>query len=358
LNSFTVSGAGWSHEVIVGELPTAAAALRRVCGDRPVPVVTDERVLALHGSRLESILDIVPITIPEGEESKNWTTLQQLTERFVDLGLTRDRPVIAFGGGSVGDVAGLAASLFKRGCAVVNIPTSLLAQVDSALGGKTAIDACGQKNLIGTFHPPALVVCDPAFLETLDERQLRAGYAEVVKYGLIGDQDFFAWCEANGAALLGGSGEARLYAVEHCLRAKARLIGDDLHDLSGRRALLNLGHSFGHAIETLTGFEAVLHGEAVAVGMTLAFALSLELGLCPPKDVERVRSHFANVRLPTTLAAVGLGGRGADLLPLLGKDKKASAAGPVLILARGIGRAFVAREIDPAQLADFLHKAD
>lgn len=354
LTSLAVSGAGWSHEVLIGDLAGAGAALRRLCGGGPPPLVTDERLLALHGQKLEQVLKFVPVTVPEGEEAKSWGTLQLLTRRFLELGLTREQPVIALGGGSVGDVAGLAAALFKRGCPVVHIPTTLLAQVDSAIGGKTAIDAFGQKNLVGAFHPPALVICDPDFLATLDQRQLRAGYAEIVKYGLIDDPPFFQWCEANGETLIGGSLEARHHAVEHCVRAKARLIGDDLRDLSGRRALLNLGHSFGHAIEALTGCRSVLHGEAVAVGMVLAFDLSSELGLCPAEDAALVRSHLDDAGLPTSLADVGLPKSGADLLPLLGQDKKASADGVVLILARGIGRAFVARDVPPDRLAAFL----
>lgn len=358
MTRFAVSGAGWSHEVFVGDLADARSAIRGLCRRSPSILITDERLLALHGAKLEAALDFIPIIVPEGEDAKSWATLQLLIERFHELGLTRDQPVIAFGGGSVGDVAGLAAALFMRGCPVVHIPTTLLAQADSALGGKTAIDAFGRKNLVGTFHPPALVVCDPSFLETLDQRQLRSGYAEVVKYGLIDDTSFFQWCQANGEALLDGSLEARCRAVEHCLKAKARLIGDDLHDLSGRRALLNLGHSFGHAVEALTGCESVLHGEAVSVGLVLAFGFSSELGLCPHADVDRARAHLRSSGLPTRLSDVGLAGRGPDLLPLMRQDKKAGAAGLVLILAHGIGRAFVATEVPQDRLRAFLEKAD
>ena len=356
MSSFTVSGAGWSHEVFVGAIDDALAALRKHCGTSPVPLVTDERLLALHGPKLERVCNFVPIIVPEAEDAKSWGTLQQLTERFDQLGLTREQPVIAFGGGSIGDVSGLAAALFKRGCPIVHLPTTLLAQVDSALGGKTAIDAGGQKNLVGTFHPPALIICDPGFLDTLEDRQIRAGYAEVVKYGLIDDAGFYRWCEVNAATLLAGNPDARRYAIEHCLRAKARLIGDDLRDLLGKRALLNLGHSFAHAIEALTGCGQVLHGEAVAVGMTLAFELSHRLGLCPAADAERVRSHIQSVELPTRLADVGVS-RGLDLLPLLARDKKAAADGMVLILVRGIGQAFVARNLPKDDVAAFLDSA-
>lgn len=357
MTSFRASGEGWSHDVIVGDLAGAAPALERLCAGRKVPLVTDGHVLELHGSALEPVLAFTPLIVAEGEEAKSWATLQQLIERFAGLGVTRDTPVVAFGGGSVGDVAGLAAALFKRGCPIIHLPTTLLAQVDSALGGKTAIDACGQKNLVGSFHPPALVVCDPSFLQTLDGQQLRAGYAETVKYGLIDDPQFFAWCERNGGALLAGSVEARRHVIEHCLRAKARLIGDDLHDTAGRRALLNLGHSFAHAIEALTGLAPVVHGEAVAVGMTLAFEFSHALGLCPAADAERVRSHLASAGLPTRLSQVGLEGRGAELLELLRRDKKVRGDTLVLILTRGIGKAFVAKDVPQDRLAEFLSAA-
>lgn len=320
--------------------------------------MTEERLLALHGAKLKDLVEVSPLIVPEGEAAKSWATLQRLTEGFHALGLTRQQPVIALGGGAVGDVAGLAAALFMRGCPVVHVPTTLLAQVDSAVGGKTAINACGRKNLVGAFHPPALVVCDPALLETLDQRQLRSGYAEVVKYGLVDDPTFFQWCEANGRSLLEGSLPARRRAIEHCLKAKARLIGDDLRDLSGRRALLNLGHSFGHAIEAQTGCEPILHGEAVAVGMMLAFSFSGELGLCPQSEIARVSAHLSACGLPTSLANLRLAGRGSDLLPLLRQDKKANSAGLVLILAHGIGQAFVANEVPQDRIADFLERAD
>ena len=222
---------------------------------------------------------------------------------------------------------GLAASLFKRGCPVVHFPTTLLAQADSAIGGKTAIDAFGEKNLIGTFHQPALVVADPAFLDTLDQRQLRSGYAEVVKYGLIDDPAFFAWCEANGARRARrpprpspaghrrgdpGQGPDRRRAISKTA--------------SGRRALLNLGHSFAHAIEAEAGLGNILHGEAVALGMVLAFRFSSELGLCPAADAERVATHLAACGLPTRLADVGLAKRGAKLTGWMARDKKNSRA--------------------------------
>lgn len=352
-----LSGQGWSHDVIVGPIARAAEAIARLCGSQRVPLVSDHKILSLHLAKLSGIADFEPIAIPAGETGKSWDTLRELTRRFADIGVTRQTPVIAFGGGSIGDVAGLAAAVFKRGCPVIHIPTTLLAQVDSAIGGKTAIDDLGQKNLVGAFHPPALVACDPQFLDTLDARQMRSGYAEVVKYGLIDDPDFFAWCQASGSKLLAGDVQARLTAIPHCASAKARFVEADLHDRAGTRALLNFGHTFGHAIEALAGSDAVLHGEAVAIGMALAFRFSAELGLCDGPDADRVARHLAHTGLPVTLAGAGLTGRGLDLLPLIAADKKAGPSGLTLILTRGIGQAFVERDADVAALERFLASA-
>lgn len=354
---FTAASGDSSHNVLIGPLGDAAAEIRALTGNRRVPLVTDPRLLDLYGARLNALVAIEPVLVPEGEAAKDWAPLRRLIERFAEIGVSRTTPVIALGGGSVGDVTGLAAALFKRGCPVIHVPTTLLAQADSALGGKTAIDALGQKNLVGAFHPPALVVADPAFLGTLDERQLRSGYAEVVKYGLIDDSAFFAWCEANGASLLAGDGGARLRAIEHCLRAKARFVADDLRDLAGQRALLNLGHSFGHAIESLSGFGAILHGEAVAVGLCLAFRYSAQIGLCAATDAERVRYHLAAGGLPTSLRAVGLDGRGGELLQLMRQDKKSLGGALSLVLVRGVGQAFLERAVDAAALQRFLAAA-
>lgn len=343
-----------SQDVLIGPIEDAAQAIRALSGGHRPLLVTDANILALHGERLRSLIDFEPLLVPQGEAAKSWDTLQHLITIFSQLGASRQTPVIALGGGSVGDVAGLAAALFKRGCPVIHVPTTLLAQADSAVGGKTAIDAAGQKNLVGTFHAPALVVADPAFLDTLDERQLRSGYAEVVKYGLVDDPSFFDWCERNGSALVGGDAGLRLHAVEHCLRAKARLIGEDFRDTSGRRALLNFGHSFAHAIEALAGFGTALHGEAVAVGMVLAFDFSAALGLCPASDASRVSAHLTSVGLPTSLADVGIDGGEPTLVPLIRADKKADAGRIALILTRGIGQAFLDRDVDAAALEHFL----
>jgi 3-dehydroquinate synthase len=251
----------------------------------------------------------------------------------------------------VGDLAGFAASILKRGCAWVQVPTSLLAQVDSSVGGKTAINSAAGKNLIGAFHQPAAVLIDPSTLDTLPERELRSGYAEVVKYGLIGDPDFFAWCEANGAALLAGDGAARIDAIETCVRAKAAIVAEDELETKGRRAILNFGHTFGHALEAETGF-AMLHGEAVALGMVLAFRFSAERGLCGEEEAERVAAHLEAVGLPARLEGVSA----KRLVERIGGDKKASGGRVPFILTRGIGEAFVDRSVEPGEVEAFLER--
>ena len=340
-------------DVLVSDLADALDRIADLGCGQPLPVVTDARLLALHGSKLAPVMLQPPILIPEGEAAKAWPTLAAIIDGLAQRNVRRGTPIIAFGGGSVGDVAGLAASLYKRGCPVIHIPTTLLAQADSAIGGKTAIDAAGQKNLVGTFHMPALVVADPALLDTLDPRQLVSGYAEIVKYGLIDDPAFFLWCETHGAALLAGDRDARRHAVTHCIRAKSRMVAPDPLDVHGQRALLNLGHSFGHAIEAIAGIGRLLHGEAIAIGMILAFRLSDLLGHCPEEDVVRLAHHLARVGLPSRLDQVGLAGSGDAILDQLGKDKKATSLGPALILVRGIGRAYLDPAVPRAALESF-----
>ena len=338
------------YDVLVGPFELAR--------DRLPPsfiLVSEPKVFALHGKRVRELLGgEPPILLPEGEAAKQWDVLHALLAQLDERRASRSTAIVALGGGSVGDVAGLAASLFKRGCPVIHLPTTLLAQADSAVGGKTAIDALGQKNLVGTFHMPTLVVADPSLLDTLDLRQLRSGYAEVVKYGLIDDPSFFAWCEQHGAALIAGDRDARTHAVLTSIKAKARIVAADPLDLNGRRALLNLGHSFAHAIEATAGLGRLLHGEAVAIGMVLAFRLSVGLGHCSDTDQLRLSNHLTSVGLPTCLAEVGLAGSGEALLAHLVADKKATAAGVSLILMRGIGAAFVQQGVSPAALETFV----
>lgn len=356
MRSIEVEHPGASYDVLIGDIGEALDRIRGLAAGRALPLISDPRVFALHGNLLTDLSLPQPILLPEGESAKDWTNLASVIDQLAGLGVKRGTPILAFGGGSVGDVAGLAASLFKRGCPIIHVPTTLLSQADSAIGGKTAIDASGQKNLVGTFHHPALVVADPAFLDSLDQRQLRSGYAEVVKYGLIEDAEFFAWCERQGAALIAGDRDSRRHAVEHSIEAKARFVVADPCDMAGTRALLNFGHSFGHAIEALAG-HAVLHGEAIAVGMVLAFRFSTTLGLCRPDDARRVQAHLASAGLPTDVADLGLRGRGDELLALMAHDKKADRSGIALVLVDGIGQARLVRGIEQATLAKFLREA-
>jgi 3-dehydroquinate synthase len=262
---------------------------------------------------------------------------------------------VALGGGVVGDLVGLAASLVLRGIDYVQIPTTLLAQVDSSVGGKTAIDTPHGKNLVGAFYQPRLVLADTGVLDTLDRRQMLAGYAEVVKYGLIGDVAFFEWLEANGARLIAGDAEARRHAIVTSCRAKAAIVAADEREAS-MRALLNFGHTFGHALETETGFgAALLHGEAVAIGMVLAFELSAARRLCPPEDVERVRRHFAKVGLPTSLRDVVRPRWSArNLVDHMHQDKKVRDGRLTFVLTRGIGDAFIERGVDAREVRRLL----
>ena len=341
------------ENVVIGDLSQSMDRVAAIGGGEPLPLVTDTRLLALHGAKLAPVTLQPPILVPEGEAAKDWGTLAAIIDGLAQREIRRGTPIIALGGGSIGDVTGLAASLYKRGCPVIHVPTTLLAQADSAIGGKTAIDAAGQKNLVGTFHPPALVVVDPSLLDTLDQRQLRSGYAEIVKYGLIADPAFFAWCEVHGAALIAGDRDARLHAVTYCIHAKSRIVAADPDDTNGQRALLNLGHSFGHAIEAIAGIGKLLHGEAVAIGMILALRLSARLGHCPEVDVDRLADHLRSAGLPTRLDQVGLARSGEALLERMRADKKNRDGQFTLILARGIGRAFVER-VPTGALAGFL----
>lgn len=357
MTTIRVDVAPRGYDVLVGPIEAGLERVRDLAkGTRPI-LVSEPRVFALHGAEVAEALGAAPVLVPEGEAAKDWAQLHLLLTALAEADATRSTPIVAIGGGSVGDLAGLAAALFKRGCPIVHIPTTLLAQADSAVGGKTAIDAFGLKNLIGTFHQPALVIADPSLLDTLDLRQIRAGYAEVVKYGLIGDPAFFAWCEANGRGLLAGHTDLRQHAITTAIKAKARIIAGDVDDRVGKRALLNLGHSFGHAIESEAGLGNILHGEAVALGLTLAFRFSTEAGLCPASDADRVAGHLAACGLPTRLDEVGLNARGGRLAAWMAGDKKNLAGQAMLVLACGIGRAFLEPKVDSRRLTEFLDRA-
>ncbi|WP_066479993.1 MULTISPECIES: 3-dehydroquinate synthase [unclassified Sphingomonas] len=344
-----------------GLLARAGDLIAPLAGKRPVAIVTDSNLgphlATLRASLAQSGVAAEPIILPPGEASKSWSMLEQLTDTLLSLGVERDDHVIALGGGVIGDLVGFVTAILKRGCNFIQVPTTLLAQVDSSVGGKTAINARAGKNLVGAFHQPALVLIDPDVLATLPPRELRAGYAEVVKYGLIDDAGFFAWCEAQGAALLAGDASARATAIAHSVAAKARIVGADERETTGTRALLNLGHTFGHALEAETGFsDRLLHGEAVAAGMALAFAFSADQGLCADEDAARVAAHLSAVGLPDGLTAAGITASGEALVAHMRHDKKMAGGTLPFLLARGIGRTYLDKTVDLAAVADFLNR--
>jgi 3-dehydroquinate synthase len=320
-------------------------------------------VAAHHLAPLRESLDEAGIAsavveIAPGEGSKEFDGFEAVANAILDIAPERGSVLIALGGGVVGDLAGFAASVILRGIDFIQIPTTLLAQVDSSVGGKTGINTRHGKNLIGSFHQPRLVLADTAALDTLPRRELLAGYAEIVKYGLLGDAAFFAWLEANGGAVIAGDQAARRRAVTTSCQAKAGIVAGDERE-TGSRALLNLGHTFAHALEADTGFGArLLHGEAVAIGIVLAFDLSVRLGLCPAADAARVRRHFAAVGLPTGLDAVaGHGWSSGGLLSHMRQDKKVRDGRITFILARRIGDAFIARDVALSDVEALLESA-
>jgi len=340
-----------------------AGELMDPLGGRPtVAVVADETVAELHLPRLRASLEaagrrVEPIVLPPGEATKSWAFLERVTERLLELGVERGDHIVALGGGVIGDLAGFAAAILRRGCGFVQVPTTLLAQVDSSVGGKTAIDARAGKNLVGAFHQPSLVLIDTRVLATLPDRELRAGYAEVAKIGLIGDPGFFDWCDANLDRVLARDEAAISRAIETSVRAKATVVAADERETSGARALLNLGHTFGHALEAEAGFsDRLLHGEAVAAGMVLAFRLSAELRLCPAADAARVRDHVARAGLPDHPNRIGIATDAPTLVRHMTQDKKMQGGRLALILARGIGRAFVTKEVGLDRVEAFLDR--
>ena len=354
-----------SYDILVGPALIASAGqhMAALVQTRPAVIVTDRTVAALHLATLRDSLKRAGIAhevieVAPGESTKEFAGLEALANAILDAAPERNSMLIALGGGVVGDLAGFAASVILRGIDFIQIPTTLLAQVDSSVGGKTGINTRHGKNLIGSFHQPRLVLADTAALDTLPRRELLAGYAEVVKYGLLGDSGFFAWLEANGAAVIAGDGAARRRAVTTSCRAKADIVAGDERE-TGNRALLNLGHTFGHALEADTGFGAsLLHGEAVAIGMVLAFDLSVRLGLCPAADAARVRRHFSAVGLPTGLDYVsGHGWSSGTLLSHMRQDKKVRDGRIAFILARRIGDAFIARDVALSDVEAVLESA-
>jgi len=356
-----------AYDIVIGRdlmqsLGPRVAALRP--GARAA-IVTDRKVARHWLDKAEASLSrsgiaASRIIVEEGETSKTFAGLERVSEALIAAKVERNDLVIALGGGVVGDLAGFAAAILRRGVDFVQVPTTLLAQVDSSVGGKTGINSPQGKNLLGAFHQPLLVIADTAVLDTLSPRQFRAGYAEVAKYGVLGDEAFFAWLEANHADIFGG-GAAREHAIATSCRAKATIVARDEREI-GDRALLNLGHTFGHALEAATGFsDRLYHGEGVAIGMVLAAEFSAELGMLAPADANRVRHHLAEVGLPTHLQDIaGFAQEGlpdADaLLALMAQDKKVKRGQLAFILLNAIGHAAVVPDVEPTQVRDFLEK--
>jgi 3-dehydroquinate synthase len=359
-----LAGRGYDIAIGPGLIDRAGALSAGLLAAPSVTIVSDETVAALYGERLAASFRNAGvksslIAVPAGESSKEFTAFGRLLGELLDGRPDRKSTLVALGGGVVGDLTGFAASVLLRGVDFIQVPTTLLAQVDSSVGGKTGINTRHGKNLVGTFHQPRLVLADTTVLDTLPRRELQAGYAEVAKYGLIDDPGFFSWCETNGAAVLAGDAAARSQAIEQSCLAKARIVAADERETTDLRALLNLGHTFGHALEAETGFGPdLLHGEAVAAGMAMAFDLSVRLGLCPAADARRVRAHLADVGLPMRLRSIGGDNRrvweAARLIGHMRGDKKAEGGRLAFVLARGIGGAFVSREVDEAVLHGLL----
>ncbi len=359
-----VAAPGWpDYDIHIGPalLPRAGELIAPLLARPRTFIITDENVAALHLETLQRGLDTASIAhealvLPAGEATKSWENLQGVVEAILAAELERGDHIIAFGGGVIGDLAGFAAAITRRGMPFIQIPTTLLAQVDSSVGGKTGINSPTHgKNLIGAFHQPAIVIADTGVLKTLPRRELLAGYAEVVKYGLLGDAGFFAWLEEHGEQVLALEPEAIAHAVATSCRAKAAIVSEDARE-KGRRALLNLGHTFGHVLEAALGYDGtLLHGEGVAIGMAQAFRFSERLGICPPGRAERVAAHLAAAGLPTDVRAIHNRLPAAEeLLALMRQDKKAQGGRLVFILARDIGEAFIAKDVGEKDVLAFL----
>lgn len=354
--------AGRAYEVRVDRgLISAAAQHAAPFMRKPrVAVVADANAKAFHGEALESSFraagtDIDWHVLPPGEGAKSWDGLRALVDWLLEREVERGDQVFALGGGVTGDLTGFACAILKRGCGFVQIPTTLLAQVDSSVGGKTAINTAAGKNLVGAFHQPSLVLADLTALDTLPDREMRAGYAEVIKYGILGDADFFGWLASDGARVLQREHDALEHAVATSVAAKARIVAEDERETTGSRALLNLGHTFGHALEAETGFsDQLLHGESVALGMVLAARYSARRNLLGQADADRIAQAISAAGLPATLSCLNLNCDGARLVDHMRHDKKMDAGTLPFILLHGIGAAFLARDVELADVAAFL----
>ncbi|MFC4626477.1 3-dehydroquinate synthase [Daeguia caeni] len=351
-----------SYDILIGKGLIDRAGeevVKRLKGSR-VAIVTDENVAKAHLARLTEAFEragiqSTPIVVAPGEKSKSFATLETVTNAVLAARLERGDAVVAFGGGVVGDLSGFVAGIVRRGMNFVQMPTSLLAQVDSSVGGKTGINTSHGKNLVGVFYQPQLVLADTDVLDTLSPREFRAGYAEVAKYGLIDRPDFFEWLESNWQEIFAG-GPARTHAIAESCRCKAAVVARDERE-TGDRALLNLGHTFGHALETATGYDSsrLVHGEAVAIGMVLAHRFSAKMNLAGIEAAERVERHLKAVGLPTTLSDVPGGLPPAEkLMEFIAQDKKVSRGALTFILTRGIGQSFIARDVPPSAVLEFL----
>ena len=351
-----------SYEIVIGDGLLAEAG-RRIAPllARPVTaIVTDANVarhhlMALQNSLASAGISSTPVVLPPGETTKSFKHLAELCDRLLAAGIERRDRIIALGGGVIGDLAGFAAAILRRGVGFIQIPTTLLAQVDSSVGGKTGINSAHGKNLIGAFHQPAAVIADIALLDTLPKREMAAGYAEVAKYGLLGDLPFFEWLEAHSGAILAGDRQARIRAIKTSCEAKARIVAEDETE-TGVRALLNLGHTFGHALEAATGYsDRLLHGEGVAIGMVQAFRFSERLKFSGTGTADRVAAHLKAAGLPVHSRDIpGPLPPPEELLAIMRQDKKAQAGKLTFILARAIGEAFIARDVAEADVLAFL----
>ncbi|MEJ0015325.1 MAG: 3-dehydroquinate synthase [Acetobacteraceae bacterium] len=355
-----------SYDVVIGEdlLARAGALLAPRMEQKRAMVVTDEEVARLHLPTLLRGLEATgvaagQIVVPQGEASKSLASWQGVVDQLLEARVERRTTVIALGGGVVGDLAGFAAATTLRGLPFVQVPTTLLSQVDSSVGGKTGVNTRQGKNLVGAFYQPRMVLADTATLATLPPRELRAGYAEIAKAGLIGDAAFFAWCEANGAAVVGGNREAQAEAIRRACAFKAAVVGDDEREEKPNdgRALLNLGHTFGHALEAEYGYTGgLLHGEGVAVGLGLAFRLSARLGHCSAADADRVVSHVAALGMPAELRMLNRRFSAGTLIGHMRRDKKVRDGVLKFVLVRGIGQAFTAGDVPAEAVVDLLRE--
>lgn len=342
-----------TYDILIGPgvIAEAGTRLAQMGGRRHVAIITDENVAALHLETLQGFLTDAGLSsealvLPAGEATKSWAMLEKTVEWLLAQKVERADSIVAFGGGVIGDLAGFAAAILRRGVRFVQIPTSLLAQVDSSVGGKTGINSPAGKNLVGAFHQPSLVLADTALLSTLERRDFLAGYGEVVKYGLLGDANFFDWLETNASGMAQGDMDARVHAVMRSCQMKAEIVARDEKE-QGDRALLNLGHTFCHALEAATDYsDRLLHGEGVAIGCALAFEVSAKLGLCSQEDPSRVRAHLRDMGMMTDIRDIaGPLPDAAGLLDLMGQDKKVVDGKLRFILVHGIGKAFITSDV-------------